>query len=124
VEVVRNEDLSPQLRLATLDEITSLLLEHRVVVGNGNKLIITKAFCIGNICQVWVSGFAELSNDERLVELDRTESKSQPIFPNPLLLAYVILFKERFRVAVAIDINLSHSIKHRGVLAAILHAIL
>jgi hypothetical protein len=39
-----NEDLNPQLRLATFNKIASLLLEHRGVVGDSNKFIVTESF--------------------------------------------------------------------------------
>jgi len=47
MHVVENENLSPRLRLATLDEVTSLLLEHRGVgVANGDRLVVEEAFGI------------------------------------------------------------------------------
>jgi hypothetical protein len=79
VEVVRYKDLGPQLWLATFDKITGLLLEHRVVIGNGNELIITKAFGIRNIRQVRVSGLTELPDNQWLVELDQVGKESVSI---------------------------------------------
>ena len=43
-ELTANEDLGPQLRLTTFNEIVSLLLEHRVVMGDGNKFIVIESF--------------------------------------------------------------------------------
>jgi hypothetical protein len=78
VEVVRYKDLGPQLWLVTFDKITSLLLEHRVVVGDGNELI-TKAFGIRNIRQVRVSGLTELPDNQWLVGLDQAGKESVSI---------------------------------------------
>src|SRR6266852_3289263 len=44
VNIAANEDLGPQPRLETLNEIVSLLLEHRVVVGDSNKFIVKESF--------------------------------------------------------------------------------
>jgi hypothetical protein len=43
VNIAANEGLGPQLRLATFNEITSLLLEHHVVIGDSNKLIVAES---------------------------------------------------------------------------------
>jgi len=69
VGVLRNENLSPKIRLTTFDEVTGLLLEHRVIVGNGNQLIVTETFSISNICKVRISCFAEFTNNQRFVKL-------------------------------------------------------
>lgn len=69
MDVVTNKDLGPQLRLATLDEITSLLLEHGILVGDSNELVIAEAFSVCDVSQVGVSLLAELSNYEWFVEL-------------------------------------------------------
>jgi len=63
MEVVGNKNLGPQLWLATFDKITRLLLEHRVVVGDSNELVVTETFGIRNIRQIGVSGLAELSDN-------------------------------------------------------------
>jgi len=73
VEIVGHQDLGPQFGLATFDEITSLLLEHRVVIGDSNELVVTKAFGIRNIRQVGVWGLAEFPDNQWLVELDQME---------------------------------------------------
>lgn len=69
VDVVRDEDLNPEIGLTTLDEVASLLFEHRVVVGDGNELVVTKTFGIGNVCQVRITSFAEFSNNQRFIQL-------------------------------------------------------
>jgi len=50
VHAVGNGNLNPQLRVATFDEVTSLLLEHRgVVVANGDQLIVAEAFGVRTV---------------------------------------------------------------------------
>jgi hypothetical protein len=39
--VVLNENLGPEVRLTALDEVASLLLEHGIVIGDGDELLIT-----------------------------------------------------------------------------------
>jgi hypothetical protein len=41
VDVVLDEDLGPKLGLTALDEISSLLFEHGIVIGDGDELLIT-----------------------------------------------------------------------------------
>jgi hypothetical protein len=43
VNIASNEDLGPQLRLATFNEIASLLLEHRAVVGDSNRSLVAES---------------------------------------------------------------------------------
>lgn len=69
VKVSPIENLRPKIWLASLDEITRLLLEHRVLVGNGDELVITEPFCIGNVREVRVALLAELSDNHGVVEL-------------------------------------------------------
>jgi len=45
------ENLVPEFQPPSFDEIPSLLLEHRVVIGHCGELLITEAFCICNIGQ-------------------------------------------------------------------------
>lgn len=71
MDVVSHKDLCPKLRLTALDEVTSLLLEHRVVVGDGDELVITEALGIGDVRKVGVASFTEFTNDQRFVELQR-----------------------------------------------------
>jgi len=70
VNVVGHEDLCPKLRLTALNKIASLLLEHRILIGDSNELIITEPFRICNIRKVRVPGLAELADNKRLVQLD------------------------------------------------------
>lgn len=67
--VVLHEDLRPEFRLTTFDKITGLLLEHRVVVGDRNKLVVAEAFGISDVGQIGITGLAELANNQRFIQL-------------------------------------------------------
>lgn len=69
MNILGNKDLCPKLWLSTFNQVTSLLLEHGVVVGNDNKLIVAEPFRIRNVGQVRVSRLAELSNYQRFIQL-------------------------------------------------------
>jgi len=69
VNVIVDKNLSPKLRLATFHKVPSLLLEHRVVVGDRDKLIITEPLRIGNVGKVRIPSLTELPDDERLIQL-------------------------------------------------------
>ena len=69
MDVVRDEDLRPKLRLAALDEVTSLLLEHRVLIGDRNELFVAEALRVCDIRKVGVTRLAELADHERLIQL-------------------------------------------------------
>ena len=71
MDVVRDENLRPKLRLAALDEVTSLLLEHRVLVRDVDELIVAEALSVRNVREVRVASLAELANNEWLVQLHR-----------------------------------------------------
>ena len=70
VDVVGDEDLSPKFRKTTLDEVSRLVLEHRVRVGDGDELVVAESFGEGDEREVGISLLAVLSHDEGLVELE------------------------------------------------------
>lgn len=70
MNIVANKDLRPKLWLSAFNQVTSLLLEHGVVVGDSNELIVAEPFSIRNIGQVRVSRLAELSNYQRFIQLN------------------------------------------------------
>ena len=74
MHVVMDKDLCPKLRLTTLHEIASLLFEHRVFIRNGNELIVTEAFCVGDVRQIGISGLTEFTNDEGFIQLHQSLS--------------------------------------------------
>lgn len=67
MHVIGHKDLSPQFRLATFHKVPGLLLEHRVIIGDGNEFIVTEALSVGNVSQVGIASLAELSDNERLI---------------------------------------------------------
>jgi len=69
VVVVWIENLSPEFQSPSFDEMPSLLLEHRVVVGHRDELLIAEAFCICNIGQRRIALLAVLSDDQWFVQL-------------------------------------------------------
>lgn len=69
VNIVMDKNLCPELRLATFHKVPSLLLEHRIVVGDTNELIITKALCVSDVGKVRIPGLAELSDNQWLIQL-------------------------------------------------------
>ena len=50
-----------------------MLLEHGVVVRDGNELVIAEALGVSDISQVRVTIFAELSDDQWFVKLPSME---------------------------------------------------
>lgn len=54
-----------------------MLLEHGVLVGDSNQLLIAESFSIGNVRQVRITGLAEFTNNERFVELPTQELTQQ-----------------------------------------------
>jgi hypothetical protein len=75
MNIVRNKNLSPKFRSATLDQIPSLLLKHRVVIRNRDEFVVAESLSIRNVCQVWVSCFTESPDNQGLVQLLRKEYK-------------------------------------------------
>lgn len=73
--VIRHENLSPELRLAALDKVPCLLLEHRVLIGNRNELVVAEALSIRNVRKVWIALLAELADNQWFVELQITQSE-------------------------------------------------
>lgn len=98
MNVVWLKDLSPKIRFTPLDEVPRLLLEHRVLIGDRNKLVVTEALCVRNIGEVWIPLLAEFTDDQRLVK--------------------VVLLQERLRVAVAVDVDLGQGVVHGRILRA------
>ena len=69
MDVVASENLRPKLGLTTLDEVSSLLFEHGILVRDGNELLIAEALCIRDVRKIRVAFLAEFADDQRLVEL-------------------------------------------------------
>lgn len=69
VNVVRNEDLRPKLGLTTPDEVSGLLLEHRVLIGDRDEFVVAETFRVGDVRKVGVTLLAELANYQRFIQL-------------------------------------------------------
>lgn len=69
VQVISNQDLLPQLHAATFDKISSLLLEHRVLVRNADEFVVAEALCVSDVGQVGVALLAILADYKRFVDL-------------------------------------------------------
>ena len=73
MDVVGDEYLGPKLQLASLDEVTSLVLEHGVVVGDRNQLVITETFGVCDVCKVRIPFLAVFTDNQRFVYLSRRD---------------------------------------------------
>ena len=96
--VVWLKDLTPKIRLTPLDKVPRLLLEHRVLVGDRNKLVVTEALCVRNVGEVRIPLLAEFTDDQRFVK--------------------IVLLQEGLGVVVAVDIDLSQGVVHGRILGA------
>ena len=96
MDIVWLKNLSPKIRLAPLDEVPRLLLEHRVLIGNRNEFVVTEALCVRDVGKVWIPLLAEFTDDQWLVK--------------------VVLLQERLGVVVAVNVNLGQGVVHGGIL--------
>lgn len=69
MNVIPNKDLGPELRLPTLNQVTRLLFEHAVVIGDRDELLVAEALGIRNVCEIRVSGLAEFANNQWFIQL-------------------------------------------------------
>lgn len=70
MDVVRDKDLRPEFGLPPSNEIPSLLLEHRVLIGDRDELVVAEALRIGDVRKIGVTLLAELADYQRLVQLN------------------------------------------------------
>ncbi len=70
--IIGDQHFSPKFRLTTLDEISRLLFEHRVVVGYDNQLLVAEAFCVCDVGEVRVPLHAGFTNYKRFIQLRKT----------------------------------------------------
>ena len=96
MNIVWLKDLSPKIGFTSLDEIPRLLLEHRVFIGNRNKLLVAEALCVRDVGEVWIPLLAEFTDDRGLIK--------------------VVLLQECLGVIVAIDVNLGQGVIHGRIL--------
>jgi hypothetical protein len=69
VQVVALKDLGPEFETATLDEVTSLVLVHLVLVRDVDELRVAESLGVGDVGEVRIASFAVLSDGERIVDL-------------------------------------------------------
>jgi len=98
MDIVWLENLSPKIRLAPLDEIPRLLLEHGVLIGDRDEFVVTEALCVRDVGKVWIPLLAEFTNYQWFVK--------------------VVLLQERLGVVVAVNVDLGQGVVHGGILRA------
>jgi len=98
VDVFWLKDLTPKIGFTPLDEVPRLLFEHRVLICDRDKLVVTESLCVRNVGEVWVPLLAEFTDNQRLVK--------------------VVLLQECLGIVVAVNVDLGQSIVHGGVLGA------
>ena len=59
--------MGPKIQLAALDEVSSLMFEHRVVVGDRDELLVAETFSIRNEREIWIALLAVFPNNERFI---------------------------------------------------------
>ena len=77
MNILRDKDLYPKLLLSSFNQVMSLLLEHGVVVGNDDKLVVAEPFSIHNVGQVRVLRLTELSNYQRFIQLNYNQQRNR-----------------------------------------------
>ena len=69
MDVVRNENHGPKLKLTAFDKVASLLLEHGIVVRDSDELFVAETFGVCDIREVRIALLAVLSDNKRLIQL-------------------------------------------------------
>lgn len=69
MNIIGNKDLCPQLQLASFDKVSSLLFEHRIVIGNGDELVVAKSLGVRDVREVRIAFLAVFANNQRFIEL-------------------------------------------------------
>ena len=102
VLVLGSQHLLPQIIIHTLDQITSLILEQTILVGDTNQILITSTLstAVSKEGKERIHLLAELTNHLAVVER--------------------ILQKELLSILVVADVDLSNSIVQLGILASFL----
>lgn len=121
VDVVRDEHLRPEVGQTTLDEVPSLVLEHRVGVGDGDELLVAESLGERDEGEVGVSLLAVLPDNEGLVELygKRREAGSVLMIEKRLVEGnHVVLLEELLGVVVRVDKDLGHGVEQCRVLVS------
>jgi len=69
VQVISLKNLGPEFETTTLDEVSSLVFVHLVLVGDVDELRVAESFGVGDVSEVRVASLAVLSDGERIVDL-------------------------------------------------------
>ena len=77
MNILRDKDLYPKLLLSSFNQVMSLLLEHGVVIGNDDNLVVAEPFSICNVGQVRVLRLTELSNYQRFIQLNYNQQRNR-----------------------------------------------
>lgn len=113
MNVVGDEDLCPKLGLATLDEVSRLLLEHGVLVRDSNEFIVAEALRVRDVREVRIASLTELADDKGLVELTCVQYEcTAPYHIATMRKPHVVLLEELLRVVVAVNVDLGESIEY------------
>lgn len=63
------QNVLPQCRVSSMNQITCLVLEHGVLICDVDKFIVTLSLLVTNISEVRISLLAVLSNEARIIVL-------------------------------------------------------
>lgn len=63
------EDLCPEVDVASLNQVSSLVLVHLIFVGNIDELVITEALGVSDVGEVRVSLLAVLADDGGVIKV-------------------------------------------------------
>lgn len=63
------EDLCPEVNVASLNEVSSLMFVHLVLVGDIDELVVTEALGISNIGEIRISLLAVLADNSGVVKV-------------------------------------------------------
>jgi hypothetical protein len=73
MDTVGPQDLTPELEIPSLDEVSSLVLVHLVLVGDVDEFVVTQTLGVGDIGQVGISLFTVLADHEGFIYLYMTD---------------------------------------------------
>jgi hypothetical protein len=121
VDVVGMKNFGPKLLATTLDKIAGLVLEHRVVVGDRDELVVAETFGEGDISEIWIPLLAVFADHERIVDLCATQSVRRVRQIQQSHETNIILLEERLWVVVAVDADLRDGVVERWLLVALLN---
>lgn len=90
MDVVVREHICPDLAISPLNQVPRLCLEHRILVGDADKLQVVLTLTVCNIRQVRVALLTVLAHSKRVV--------------------HVVLLEEFLRIVVRVNVDFRESI--------------